>query len=59
MNDIQDGEVSSVADRYRLREHVEAVLHVRTIAFWIERTVVSTYLFSFPLGYVITEFHGI
>ena len=29
------------------------------IAFWIERTVVSTYLFSFPLGYVITEFHCI
>ena len=47
MNDIQDGEASSVADR--LREHEEPVLSVRKIAFWIECTLVSTYLFSFPL----------
>ena len=47
MNDIQDGEASSVADRSR--EHVEPVLPVSKIAFWIERTLVTTYLFSFPL----------
>ena len=40
MNGIQDGEASSVA--YRSREHLEAVLPVRKIAFWIERTLVST-----------------
>ena len=43
MNDIQDGEASSVADC--TREHVEPVLLVRKIAFWIERTLVTTYLF--------------
>ena len=43
MNDIQDGEASSVADRYR--EHLEPVLPVRKVAFWIERTLVSVYLF--------------
>ena len=47
MNNIQDGEASSMADRSL--EHVEPVLPVRKIAFWIERTSVSTYLFSFPL----------
>ena len=47
MNDIQDREASSVADRSR--EHVELVLPVRKIAFWIESTLVRTYLFSFPL----------
>ena len=47
MNDIQDGEASSVADRSR--EHVNLVLPARKIAFWIELTLVSTYLFSFPL----------
>ena len=47
MNDIQDGEASSVADRSR--EHVEPVLPMRKIAFWIERTLVTTYLFPFPL----------
>ena len=47
MNDIQDGEASSVADRSR--EHMELVLPVRKITFWIERTLVSTYLFPFPL----------
>ena len=47
MNDIQDGEASSVADRSR--KHVEPVLPVRNIAFWIEHTLVTTYLFSFPL----------
>ena len=47
MNDIQDGEASSVADRSR--ERVEPVLPVRKIAFRIERTLVRTYLFSFPL----------
>ena len=49
MNDIQDGEASSVADRSR--EHVEPVLPVSKIAFWIERTLqlVTTYLFSFSL----------
>ena len=47
MNDIQDGEASSVANRSL--EHVEPVLPMRKIAFWIERTLFSTYLFSFPL----------
>ena len=47
MNDIQNGEASSVADRSR--EHVEPVIPVSKIAFWIERTLVTTYLFSFPL----------
>ena len=47
MNDIQGGEASSVADCSR--EHVEPVLPVSKIAFWIERTLVTTYLFSFPL----------
>ena len=48
MNHMQDGdlEASSVADRSR--EHVEPVLPVRKIAFWIERTLVTPYLFSFP-----------
>ena len=47
MNHIQDGEASSVADRSH--EHVEPVLPVKKIAFWIERTLVTTHLFSFPL----------
>ena len=47
MNDIEDGEASSVADR--LREYVDLVLPVRKIEFWIERTLVGTYLLSFPL----------
>ena len=47
MNDIQNGEASSVADRSR--EHVEPVIRVSKIVFWIERTLVTTYLFSFPL----------
>ena len=47
MNDIQDGEASSVADR--LCEHVEPVLPVRKIAFWIELTLISTYLFFISL----------
>ena len=47
MNGIQNGEASSVADRSR--EHVEPVIPVSKIAFWIERTLVTTYLFSFPL----------
>ena len=46
MNDIQDGEASSVANCSL--EHVEPVLPMRKIAFWIERTLFSTYLFSFP-----------
>ena len=58
MNDIQDGEASSVADHSR--EDVELVLPVRKIGFWIERTLVRTYLFFyFPWQYVITEFHRI
>ena len=47
MNDIQNGEASSVADRSR--EHVEPVIPVSKMACWIERTLVTTYLFSFPL----------
>ena len=47
MNDIQNGEAFSVADRSR--EHVEPVIPVSKIAFLIERTLVTTYLFSFPL----------
>ena len=39
MNDIQDGESSSVADRSC--EQVEPVLPVRKIGFWIERTLVK------------------
>ena len=53
MNDTQDGEASSVADRSR--EHVEPVLPVRKIAFW-PLWLVRTF-FHFPWGYVITEFH--
>ena len=30
-----------------------------SIAFWIGRTLFITYSFSFPLGYVLTEFHCI
>ena len=47
MNDIQDGEASSVADRSR--EHVEPALPVRKITVWIERPSVSTYLFFISL----------
>ena len=48
MNDIQDGEASSVVDR--LREHMEPVQPVRKIAFWIECTlVVRTFFFFIPL----------
>ena len=38
MNSIQDGEASSVADRSH--EHVEPVLPVSIITFWIESTLV-------------------
>ena len=47
MNDTQDREASSVADCSR--EHVEPVLPVRKIAFWIERTLLVRTFFSFPL----------
>ena len=46
MNDIQDGEASTGEDCSR--EHVEPVLPVRKITFWIERTLVSNTPFRRP-----------
>ena len=45
MTDVQDEEAYSVADR----QHVEPVLPVRKIGFWIERTLVRTSLFFISL----------
>ena len=50
MNDIQDGEAFSVADRSR--EHMELVLPVRKIAFWIERTLFTKALWIKKSGQI-------